>query len=45
MKKAIALLLAIMMMTSLLAGCSGSAPAETKAPEAAAPAAEATQAT
>ena len=45
MKKAIALLLAVMMMTSLLAGCSGSAPAETKAPEAAAPAAEATQAT
>lgn len=41
MKKAVSFLLAIVMMAALLTGCSGSAPAETKAPEAQAPAAEA----
>lgn len=38
MKKIIALLLACVMVLGLFAGCSSSAPAETKAPEAAAPA-------
>lgn len=37
MKKALSFLLAVVMMAALLAGCSGSAPAETKAPEAKAP--------
>ena len=41
MKKFFALLMAVMMVVSLFAGCGSSAPAETKAPEAAAPEASA----
>lgn len=45
MKKSIALILTLVMLLSLFAGCAGSAPAETEAPAAEAPVAEASAVT